>query len=244
MTLAVLLFAGIQLAAQTNVYVNLGAAIPVGDFAAGDEQSFALLTDDTEAGAGFGFTVGAKVKFGTKARGLGIIATLDGIYNGLNSDMKDYLEDLGDYYDSQFSKDFSLKTPKYFNLPVMVGANYTYAINNKMGIYGEAALGVNLRAITNLELEGKTDYYGSTYKVSETYNYNTAFSFAYQVGAGVNLTNKLCLGISFYSLGSSKVSGKHSVKETYDYNTENASEKFKFKRINPALVMLRLGYKF
>ena len=240
MIAAVMLLASSQAFAQTDVQLRLGAAIPVGNFAAGDNQSFALLNEDTEAGAGFGFAAGVKLDFHTKVKGLSVIATVDGIYNGLNAEMRDVLEDLSDYYDSQFSQDFSLKTPKYLNFPAMVGLNYTYAINPKIGIYGEAALAANLRAITNLELSGRS----TNYKETLTYSYNTAFGFAYQFGAGVNLTNKLNLGLSYYSLGTAKVSGKVTDKRTYNYNTNNTSEKFKLKRITPSLVMIRLGYKF
>lgn len=238
--MGVLLFTGSQLFAQTDLHLKLGAAIPVSNFAEGDNQSFALLNEDTEAGAGFGFTAGLKLNYNTKVKGLGIIATVDGIYNGLNSEMKDYLQDLADYYDSQFTRDFSLKSPSYLNFPAMVGLCYTYNINKKTGIYGEAALGANLRVITNMELSGKSE----NYKETLTYNYNSAFSFAYQLGAGVNLTDKFSIGLSYYDLGSAKVTGKITDKKTYNSNTTNNSEKFKLKRVTPTLIMIRLGYKF
>lgn len=219
-----------------NVYFNLGAAIPVGDFAEGDNQGFALLNEDTEAGAGFGFTAGLKLKFDTKMNGLGIIATVDGVYNGLNTEMKEVFEDLSDYYDNQFTGDFSLKTPKYINLPAMLGVNYTYGIKTDLSIYGVVALGANLRVITNLEMEGRS----GSYKFSETYNYNTAFSFAYQLGVGLEFSKNIAIGIDYYDLGTAKVKGKLTQKDSYG----NDSEKFKLKRITPVLVMLRLSYKF
>lgn len=238
--MGVMLFVGSQLFAQSDIYVNLGAAIPVGNFAAGDNQTFALLNNDTEAGAGFGVAAGLKINFNTKVKGLGVIASLDGIYNGLNAEMRDYLQDLADHYDSQFSRDFTLKSPSYLNFPVMAGLRYTYGINAKTSIYGEAALGANLRVITNLELSGKSESYRETL----TYIYNSAFGFAYQLGAGVNLTDKISLGLNYYNLGTAKVSGKMTDKQTYNYNTTNNSEKFKLKRITPSLVMIRLGYRF
>ncbi len=240
MIVAVMLLASSHVFAQTDVYVQLGASIPVGNFAAGDNQSFALLNEDTEGGAGFGFTAGVKLNFHTKVKGLGVIATVDGIFNGLNTEMRDYLNDLYDHYDSQFSRDFSLTSPKYLNFPLMAGLNYTYNINSKTGIYGEAALGGNLRVITNLMLSGRTD----NYKEVLTYTYNTAFSFAYQLGAGVNLSDKFSIGLNYYNLGSAKVTGKVTDKQTYNSNTTNSSEKFKLKRITPTMIMIRLGYKF
>ena len=238
--MAALLMVGGVAMAQTDVQIRLGASIPVGSFAAGDNQSFALLNEDTEGGAGFGFTAGVKLNFHTKVKGLGVIATVDGIFNGLNAEMRDYLNDLYDHYDSQFTREFSLTSPKYLNFPVMVGLNYTYDINPKVGIYGEAALGGNLRVVTNLVMTGRND----SYKEVLTYSYNSAFGFAFQLGAGVNLSDKFSIGLSYYNLGSAKVSGKVTDKQTYNSNTTNNSEKFKLKRVTPSMIMIRLAYKF
>lgn len=239
MMVAVLLFAGNLLFAQTNVYLNLGGAIPVGDFADGDESGFGLVSDDfTEGGAGMGFTLGMKLKFNTGLKGLGVILSLDGIYNGLNSDVKDMFEDVENGWDDE--GDVTMKTPKYINVPLMVGANYTYDINSKFGIYGEAGLGANFRYITNLFLELKD----SGWKESLTYEYDPTFSFAYQLGAGVEISKNFTIGVNFYNLGAGKVSGKVKEKESYNGASDSYSEKFKYKRVTPSMVMLRLGIKF
>lgn len=237
---AVLLFSGSQLFAQTNVYLNLGGAIPTGDFADGDETGFALVDDDfTEGGAGIGFTAGLKFKFNTGLKGLGVVLTLDGIYNSLNSDVRDFFEDVENECEEDYN-DVTLKTPKYINVPLMVGANYMYDINDKLGIYGEAGLGAKFRYITNLSLEVKD----SGWKESITYEYDPTFTFAYQFGAGVEINNKVTIGFNFYDLGAGKVSGKVKEKESYGGSSESESEKFKFKRVTPSMVMLRVGFKF
>lgn len=240
MVLAVLLFAGNQLFAQTNVYLNLGGAIPTGDFADGDETGFGLVSEDfTEGGAGMGFTAGMKMKFNTGLKGLGVILSLDGIYNGLNSDVRDWFEDIESGYDAEYN-DVTLETPKYINVPLMVGANYTYGINEKLGIYGEAGLGTNFRYITNFNLEVKD----SGNKASITYEYDPTFTFAYQLGAGLEINDKMTVGINFYNLGGGKVSGKDKYKESYNGSSESEWERFKLKRVTPTLVMIRLGFKF
>lgn len=239
MMVAVLLFAGNLLFAQTNVYLNLGGAIPVGDFADGDESGFGLVSDDfTEGGAGMGFSVGLKFKFNTGLKGLGVILSLDGIYNGLNSDVKDWFEDVENSWEED--GDVTMKTPKYINVPLMAGVNYTYDINSNFGIYGEAGLGVNFRHITNLSLEVKD----SGWKENLTYKYDPTFTFAYQLGAGVEINKKIILGINYYNLGAGKVSGRVTEKESYNGSSDSDSEKFKYKRVTPSMVMLHVGFKF
>lgn len=243
MIVAAMLIIGSQIFAQTNVYLNLGGAIPTGDFADGDESGFALVSGDfTEGGAGMGFTAGLKFKFNTSLKGLGVTLSLDGIYNGFNSDVRDYFEDLENEWDNEFN-DFTMRTPKYLNVPFMVGANYTYYINQKLGIYGEVGLGANFRYITKLELDGKETYQGETYKVNATVEYDPTFTFAYQLGTGIEINKSITVGVNFYNLGAGKVSGKETVKESYNGSSDSESEKFKYKRVTPSIVMLRIGFK-
>ena len=235
---AVLLFTSSQMFAQTDFYLNLGGSFPVGDFADGDENSFALVNKSTEGGAGIGFTAGMKLKFNTKVKGLGVILTLDGIYNGLNSDIKEMLgESYDDHYDSD---DITLRTSKYINVPLMVGANYTYNISEKIGIYGEAGLGANFRYITNLSFE--IEDYGDEY--TETIKYDPAFSFAFQVGAGIEINERIAIGVNYCNLGNGKVAGKVKYEETYGGSHYSDSESFKCKSVAPSMIMLRVGFKF
>ncbi|MBR1513636.1 MAG: hypothetical protein IJ622_05015 [Bacteroidales bacterium] len=137
-----------------------------------------------------------------------------------------------------------MRTPKYLNVPLMVGANYTYDINQKLGIYGEAGLGANFRYITKLEMDGKETYQGETYKVNVSVEYDPTFTFAYQLGAGIEINKSMTVGVDFYNLGAGKVSGKMKEKESYNGSSETDSEKFKYKRVTPTMVMLRVGFKF
>lgn len=244
MILAVLFFAGSQMFAQTDFYLNLGGSIPVGDFAEGDEHGFGLVTKSTKGGAGIGFTAGMKLKFNTGVKGLGVILTLDGIYNGHNSDVKEYFEDIEEEWLEDDDWDVTMKTPKYLNVPLMVGVNYTYNFNEKIGIYGEAGLGANFRYITKYELKEEEDYYGDTYEYSEVIKYDPAFTFAYQLGAGIEIINRITVGVSFYGLGNGKVKGKSEWEEVYDYESYSDSERFNLKSVAPNMVMLRIGFKF
>lgn len=215
----VLLLTGSPLFAQIDVYVNLGAAIPVGKFAGGEGVNEIALTnaDYKEGGAGLGAIVGTKVKFNFGPTGFGVFLSLDGIYNGLNTDVRDAFEDLETYYEGYF------RTPKYINVPLMVGAHYVYSINSSIGIYGGAACGANFRRITRLELELER----------ASYNYQNKFSFAFQVGTGVEIVERITVGADFYYLGRERVVA---------YN--GYGNDFYGKRITPTLIMFRVGYKF
>ena len=237
---ATLMFTGSQLFAQTNVYLNLSGALPTGDFADGDEDEWGLFTEDNEGGAGLGFNIGIKFNIATGVNGLRALISIDGIYNGLNSDLRDAFEDAiedgEDYY-----KDFSLITPKYINIPVMAGANYTYNINNKFGLFAEAGLGPNLRIITKCEEYTETDYSKTTY----TREYEPKVSLAYQFGAGIELSKRVTLGVNFYNLGSAKVKyeWKNKVKYTNGNSPVSSDDKDSLKRITPTIIMLRVGFK-
>lgn len=236
---ATLMFAGSQLFAQTNVYLNLSGALPTGDFKDGDEHNWGLLTEDYEGGAGMGFNAGLKFNIATGVNGLRAMITLDGIYNGLNSDLRDAFEDAveegEDHYD-----EFELTTPKYINIPVMGGANYTYHFSNTVGLYAEAGIGANLHLVTSMK-----SYLESSYgKMTTTYEYDPKISLAYQVGAGIELSRRFTIGINFYNLGAAKVKGKVSEKVKYTGGgSDSDSEKFTLKRITPTILMLRFGIK-
>lgn len=243
--LAVVLFASGNLFAQTNVYLNLGGALPLGDFADSDDDKGCALINEKmdEGGAGFGLNAGLKLKFGVGVKGLGVIATFDGIYNGLNSEMRDFFEDFEDELDED-ADSYTFRKPKYINIPLMVGANYTYNINSKFGVYGEFASGFNVRLISDLFMEYEEETSYGDYELSIDYNYKPAVSFAYQMGAGIELANRITIGMSYYNLGKAKVEGKIKEKVSYDGDSDSESENFKGKRVTPSMLMLRVGFKF
>ena len=235
---AILMFAGSQLFAQTNIYLNLSGAIPNGDFADGDENEWGLLGEDYEGGAGIGFNVGLKFNIATGVNGLRAMITFDGIYNGLNSELRDAFEDAIETGEDNY-KEYELTTPKYINIPVMGGVNYTYNFNNKFGLFAEAGLGPDLHIITKMEEYREQ---GSA-KRTDTWEYDPKISLAYQVGGGIELSRRITIGVSFYNLGKGKVKGKHSYKVKDTGSSYSDSDPFSWKRITPTIVMLRVGFK-
>ena len=71
----------------------------------------------------------------------------------------------------------------------MFGANYDYAINDKISIWGEAAVGANLRIITT---SGTTKRVEDVDNMELTFkqNYDNCFTLGFQTGVGVKLNKK------------------------------------------------------
>lgn len=243
----VLTLAGINGFAQAQFSLYAGGAFPMRNLKAGELKDdvptkWALLYENGNKGyAGIGFNVGMDVLFPiSSVDGLGITLGADFLYNGYNSELKEFmdnLEDAGDDID-----EFSFKKPRIMNIPIMLGARYLYEVNDGFGVFGEAGVGLNIRTITSLELEIEDEYYGEYLK--ETCDYKTAFTFAFKLGAGVMLAEHLSIGVDYYALGSSKVRAK--VKYEYDdhYDNYSGTGNFKSKALSCSELVLRIGYHF
>ena len=246
--LVAMMVIGGQAMAQTNGAMYLGASIPMKDFARYDGvNEFALKTvDATQAGAAVGFNAGLKWYFNVGVKGLGVMLSLDGFYNGPNSDLK------ADYRNGQWgghfvSGSFSYNaTPKYINVPAMLGLNYLYNINPQFGVYAEAGVGGNMRFITQMESVGTWKVSGIESSVKTTQKYDNAFSFAFQAGLGFEIAKNLRIGCSIYNLGKADVKGEETVKTTILNN--NASETVNtyrtFGSVQPIMVLGRIGFSF
>lgn len=232
--LAVLMIMGGQAMAQTRGALFLGASFPMKDFADFDEwDDFALASDGDNAGAAIGFNAGLKWYFNVGVKGLGVMLSVDGMYNGMNSDAKAYYKEREAALD-YLGSNVSISKPAYINVPVMLGLNYIYRVNPNFGIYAEAGAGGNARFITNYQ-ESYTPIIGG--KQTATVDYETTFSFAWQVGAGIEVAKNLVIGCSFYNLGNAIV----KAEKTGDIITTPMPNE---SSIKPIMVLGRIGFCF
>ena len=246
---AVMLVCG-QSMAQTRGVMSLGASFPMKDYAEFDGfDDFALMSHDEEdGGAGIGFNAGLKWYFNVGVKGLGVMLSIDGLYNGPSAALKTA------YRDSEIEMSGILvsgsykytSTPKYINIPAMLGLNYIYHFNPNFGLFVEAGAGGNLRIITDMATVAKQDVVlvGET-KTSIVNHYDKAFSFAWQAGIGFEVAKNLVVGCSFYDLGKGAVNmtenkkvtiGSGSPTETTDYKTLGT--------VHPVMVLGRIGFSF
>jgi hypothetical protein len=244
--------------AQTDFSIHLGMLFPQGDFAESrmDNGQVAWGDKTNRGGAGLGFDAGMKFRFNIPSvKGLGIIASADFFLNMPNDDVKDWKEDLiSELEKEEYLDEFSIAIPHYINVPIMVGLNYEYGINDNIKIWGEGALGLNIGTLTSFKqsfigtAEEYDYYYGHWYDVDveETvkYSYSINTSLAFQFGAGFMLNDKYSLGVHYYSLGSQKIKGEAMLEEIYDGESSIEDERFTFKRINPGMLTIRFGLHF
>ena len=231
LALSVTMIMGGQAMAQTRGALLLSGAFPLKDYADFDGfNDFALIShelDDDDAGAGIGFNVGFKWYFNVGVKGLGVMLSVDGIYNGPNADLKKAYNNtefaLGNLANAKFTS-----TPKFINVPIMLGLNYIYHFNPNFGLYVEAGAGGNMRFITDMVYSSES-VIGSS---ESTHHYDMGFSFAYQVGAGFEVARNLVIGCSFYDLGNKAVKG--SINDNM----------FDFGTVHPMMVMARIGFCF
>ena len=249
--LSLLLITGGQMMGQTRGAMYLGASFPMKDFAVFDGfNDFALTTvDATQGGAGVGFNVGLKWYFNVGVEGLGVMLSLDGFYNGPNSDLKDtYRNNESAVGNSLVNGSFSYNsTPKYINVPAMLGLNYIYNLNPQFGVYVEAGAGVNVCFITEMESVSTTEVLGIETKVKTTQKYDNAFSYiAYQAGAGIEVAKNLRIGCSFYSLGKCEAKGYKTVKTTTLNDNVTTTDKnyYTYGVIQPMMILGRIGFTF
>lgn len=228
---AAMVFCG-QAVAQTRGAMFLSAAFPMKDYAEYDD-GFALISDEDDAAASLGFNAGVKWYFNMGVPGLGVLLSIDGFYNGLNDGAKNFYKNRENALDL-LGNNVTISTPKYFNVPVMLGLNYMHHFNSNLGLFIEAGAGGDARFITS---------YSESYKdvLSEKHtgnvNYETTLSFAFQVGAGLEVAKNLVIGCSFYNLGKAPVKAE---KTGNIITTPMPNE----SSIRPMMILARIGFSF
>ena len=246
---AVMLLCG-QSMAQTRGVMSLGASFPMKDYAEFDGfDDFALLSyDEVDGGAGIGFNAGFKWYFNVGVKGLGVMLSVDGLYNGPSADLKTAYRNMETEMNGILvSGSYKYtSTPKYVNIPAMLGLNYIYHFNPNLGLFVEAGAGGNLRFITDLATVAKQDVVlvGET-KTSITNHYDKAFSFAWQAGIGFEVAKNLVIGCSFYDLGNATVNMTENKKITIGGGSSTETTDYKeLGTVHPVMVLGRIGFRF
>ena len=246
---AIILGGATVTSAQNGVTVRIGASFPVGTFSQGTEaKELALSTPEaTFGGAGIGFNAGLKYQIEV-VKNLGIFATADFFYNGLNKDAKnDIKKEI-----AVEGIEASSTIPSYMNVPVMLGLNYSFLNIRNIALWAEAGAGVNLGKITKMatEINAEVPLIGNI-NGSTTTTYDMSTTFAWQAGVGVCLGRNLSLGVHYYNLGSSVVNSETAVDANVgDFGSINIDNilgengKFTTGKLNPSMIVARLGYTF
>lgn len=209
--------------AQTKSELQIGLAVPQGDFADDDEDDAIF---DGSGVAGTGFYLGYKLLSPLSTDGLYWTFNAGIMYNDLQSDFKDDLEDVMDDAD-----DYSL--PKYFNVPILAGLQYEKTISDGLNLFGEAGVGLNILKITNLSYEEDNYEKLTTFKPS--------VGLGFKIGAGIVLQEKYTISLNYLGLGSHKV----KYESEYEYYGESESDDDKFdKALSVSSLNITFGIRF
>lgn len=232
-SVAVVFGISMSMFAQNGLSLRVGGNFPVGAFGEGGSMSDIALNNATSilGGAATGLNAGLKYQFNLLGN-LGVFASADVFYNGLKNELTEDLKNLDD--------DVSL--PSYVNIPVMLGVNYTVLDFSVASLWAEAGVGVNFRNISSMETE--TEILGS--EIEAGTDYHMAATVAWQAGVGVSLGQKISLGLHYYTFGSSAIKGEPFAEDgglIGDWADKLAGE-FETGKVNPSMMVLRVGYHF
>ena len=216
------------LSAQTKSELQIGLAVPQGDFA-DDNEKYAIYRGDGVAGTGF--YLGYKLLSPLSTDGLYWTFNAGIMYNDLQSDFKDGWEDKRD------PDDYSL--PKYLNVPILAGLQYEKTISDGLNLFGEAGVGLNILKITNQSEE--YDYY------EDLTTFKPSVKLGFKIGAGIVLQEKYTISLNYLGLGSHKVKYEYEIEyyDEYEYYGESESVDGKLKKaLSVSSLNITFGIRF
>lgn len=145
------------------------------------------------------------------------------------------------------------KAPTYFNLPIFIGINYRYQINDIFTPFGEFGIGPDFLFIT--KESGKYSYTvngvdetGNPVVVEKTmefeYKYKTTTNVAWQIGAGCYFGEHVSASLHFSGYGKHAIeTRKENVSTTNIFDGDHATDT-KVQNRSIGLLSLRIGFHF
>lgn len=234
-----------------GIIIKLGRAFPLGKFSStpnNSEGTYGLFGGDAtykEFGeSDIGYSLGFKSLIPITKFGLNLFISLDVIYNRLkrssrNQLQNDFEHEIQDVwsslqkYSTKECKSSYMVNNLYFNIPIMVGLNYTYKLNNKIRFFGDAGAGCNFFKSTWMEGYSEFILDGEKHILQETYEWQKVTpSFCYQVGIGAIFFNKLTFDIHYYGISSCKT----------DYRYERITPEKKFDPVEGTTLLKNAGF--
>lgn len=222
LTMAVGMKASAQL--ERSLYLNLG--VPIGEFHEKNINPYDLFPmGKTYMGnnAVMGFGVGARVAYFFDI-GFGELAPFAGadmLWNPISKDLR-----------KQYMDEDNCKYPKYWNIPIMVGVNYRYAIDRIVKPFLEFGVGCDIFSVTS---EGFHNVNGK-----QEYKYTPTTTVAWQIGGGTYLGDYVSVGINYYHLGLHVI----DYRDNSDRPLTAAVGVEKTKYVQMGMTMFRIGFHF
>jgi hypothetical protein len=201
---------------QNHFQVHAGTSIPAGDFFI-----------DSHSDVAVGVAASTKYYYRINESSFSLLFSADFFYNPLKKDYRDELTrqvGAGDTLNSNCTIDFY----KYYNIPFLLGINYTLNSSDPVAFYAEAGIGVDI-----LEMN---DVYVDINQTVKKYELITFGSPAFKFGAGMILMQKYCISFDYYGLGTHKIKAATVI--------DGQIVVFEETGFKGSLVSITLGYKF
>ena len=225
--------------AQNGLSLRVGGSFPVDFFDKGGVMSDVTLDNaaTTFGDAATGWNAGLKYQLGLLGN-WGLFASADVFYSDVRGDYDELLSKAG--------LDQNVMLPLCFNAPVMVGLNWQVINLKVLALWAEAGVGVNFH--NALSLEGAFDEWDDVIErdIDTDELYRTAAAVAWQAGAGITLGGKVSLGVHYYAFGAADIEGKLFGEEGGAFGdwADKLAGEFESGKVNPSMLVLRLGYSF
>ena len=166
--------------AQGQMSFHIGAALPTADY--GDDSS-----SDSDAGrASIGLNAGLQYDYPISDNGLSLIGGIDVVYNGLDADFKDDIEDLNPDADVTFYN--------FVHVPISGGLGYNANLSGGPGIFLHAQVAFNVLKLTNYTFD-----FGDAGEDEFTFEMSTKLGFKF--GGGIQLNESTSIAIHYYGIG-------------------------------------------
>lgn len=218
--LGAMMFMGFGAHAQLETSIFLDGNLPAAEFNnAIDNVVLPMGKTKVGTGATAGIGLGLRVGYHFDI-GFGEVTPF------LNADL--YWNQMRESYRTEYEKQFC-DVPNYFNLPIMLGVNYRYPLNDIIMPFAEFAVGSDFFVITQEGWGGAND--------RPFYRFNNTNTLACQFGIGSYFGNHVSAGLHYYGLG------KHIIDYSADDSRfmKNADE---FVKRNIGMLVARIGFHF
>ncbi|MBN1182675.1 MAG: hypothetical protein JXB49_10335 [Bacteroidales bacterium] len=176
---------------QAGFSLYMGTSLPLSDFASED------MNNVEAGGARMGFTMGLQYAYQITESGFGVFGRVDMSINAVKEDVKEaseeYMNDMGIYFTE-------IEYYKYINIPVSIGVDYTYKVNDKLSMFADLGITANSLKLTDMEMRVSHSIVTVEFDLSNNLGGTT--------GGGVLINDHLRLSADYYMLGKHELVGR------------------------------------
>lgn len=172
-----------------------------------------------------------------------------GILTPVNRDIQDYYAIRWANRYQQCSQ-YQMRLPRTIHLPILAGIRYAYPTSRTTDLYAEALCGANMRYITDWTFNySDADWpHTQVYANTDVRRYQTAATFAFQLGTGFIIAKRVTLGVSYSVLGRAPLEWQRETIARFDAygqiveHSQNTTTQY--HSVNPTILTIHLGYRF